>query len=662
MAICTLFFTKIVFAEQYQLKLIADLGQFNEVGTDAVWLNPLTSPGNNDEFFIAQDNGLIYLTKNDGSSNQEAILNLPLSLNNSAFISLTAISLHPSFLLPEEPGYATFYTAHTTKFDLENSNNRLVLNDTNIKFTFETVVTAWTYDFDTQKINPQTQREVIRIPIKTHNSAIQQLKFDPYLKPWNADYGQLYFTLGYINELQDHALYSGVILRISPLMFGARNYTVSQSNPFIKTPEIHDEIVVMGGQNIQHFFWAKYSHKSIFIQHNNRMEYWLSKAKIGVDLHSQSNFLRQQPNEMSSMLLYQGRNFYDLRSRMVFFTLIDSRWHLSSLALESVSNELPLSEEVITTEVISQKSDLNILQDSQNEIIIFDKNQNMLYSLHSANTKIISDNISQATTSDTGTKHYVLFISLLMVLLAALFYVKRNNQIHKLTGDSLVNEYVRFEYVSTKEAILLFKINNKKAQQTLYLKDIIRCEVLLNNKVINTLDSKLEHGVSNQIEVEIRALFTTEESEKIPDEQTRQIQIILSDKDSSYALCLYLRKGNNRVTGEKYYKVVDMVIDLCWVISKRLHPKETETRVVPVVVFSRPNLPLSDKKTLQSPSSQNDIVNNQLETTQPTKPKAAEQIAQQTDLVAALDKLVNLHKQGYLNDEEFSLAKSNLLR
>ena len=393
MAICTLFFTKIVFAEQYQLKLIADLDQFKEVGTDAVWLNPLISPGNNDEFFIAQENGLIYLTKNDGSNNQGAILNLPLSLNNSAFISLNAISLHPSFLLSEDPGYATFYTAHTTEFDLENSNNRLALNDSNIKFTFETVVTAWTYDFDTKKINPQTQREVIRIPIKNHNGAIQQLKFDPYLKPWNADYGQLYFSLGYINELQDHALYSGVILRISPLMFGALNYTVSQSNPFIKTPEIHNEIVVMGGQNIHHFFWAKYSHKSIFIQHNNRVQYWLSKAKIGVDLHSQSNFLRQQPDEMSSMLLYQGRDFYDLRSRIVFFTLIDSQWHLSSLVLESVSNELPLSEEVITTEVISPKSDLKILQDSQNEIIIFDKNQNMLYSLQSANTKIISDNI-----------------------------------------------------------------------------------------------------------------------------------------------------------------------------------------------------------------------------------------------------------------------------
>ena len=665
MAICALFFTRIVFAEQYQLKLIADLGQFNQVDPDAVWLNPLPSPGNNDEFFIAQDNGLIYWAKNDGPNNQEAILNLPLSLNNAAFISLTAISLHPSFLLAEEPGYATFYTAHTTKFDLEKNHNRLTLNDTNINFAFETVITAWSYDFDTQSIDPQTQREVIRIPIKTHDGAIQQLSFDPYLKPWNAAYGQLYFSLGYINKLQDHALYSGVILRISPLLFGARNYTVSQTNPFIKTPEIHDEIVIMGGQNIQHFFWAKYSHKSIFIQHNNRVQYWLSKAKVGVDLHSQSNFLRQQPNEMSSMLLYQGRNFYELRNRMVFFTLIDNQWHLTSLALESESNELPISEKVITTETISPRSELRIHHDNQNEIIIFDNRQSKLYSLQSTNTQIITDNISQPTTSAFDPKYYILFISLLAVLLAALFYIKRNNGIHKLATNALDKEYVRFEYVLTKDAILLFRINHKKAQQTLYLKDITRCEVLLNNNVINVIDSAPENAISNQIEAEIRALFTAEESEKMLDEQTRQIQIILSDKDGCYPIYVYFRKGNNRVTGAKYYKVVDMLIDLCWVISKRLNPQVTETRVLPVVTFSRPNLPVSAKQISEPASSQHDIVNNsheKPESTKPTAPKPVDQITQQAELVAALDKLVNLHKQGYLSDEEFSLAKNNLLR
>ena len=46
-----------------------------------------------------------------------------------------------------------------------------------------------------------------------------------------------------------------------------------------------------------------------------------------------------------------------------------------------------------------------------------------------------------------------------------------------------------------------------------------------------------------------------------------------------------------------------------------------------------------------------------------SKPKPKSQkIEHKTELVDALDKLVNLHKEGYLSDEEFSLAKANLLR
>ena len=249
MTICTLFFTKIVFADQYQLKLVVDLSQFKDVSTDAIWLEPVTSSTNGGEFFVAQNNGSIFLAGKDGNITQEAILNLPLIVDNPAFISLTAMTLHPSFTRPEQSGYATLFTAHTTEFGPQINNNRLAINDV-IVFAFETVITAWQYDFEKQKIDPKTQREVLRIPIKTMDNAIKNLTFDPYQKSWNGNYGQLYFSLNYINELKEHPLYSGVILRILPEIFGVRNYTIPQSNPFVKNLEINDEIVVMGGQNI----------------------------------------------------------------------------------------------------------------------------------------------------------------------------------------------------------------------------------------------------------------------------------------------------------------------------------------------------------------------------------------------------------------------------
>jgi LPXTG-motif cell wall-anchored protein len=531
------------------------------------------------------------------------------------------------------------------------------------------VITAWTYDFDKQKIDPETQREVLRIPIPSHNNAIQQLTFDPYLKPWNADYGQLYFSLSYIDEQQDHSLYSGAILRIYPLMFGARNYSVSDNNPFVKTPEINDEIVVMGGQDIKHFFWTKYSHESIFIQHNNRVQHWLSKAKIGLNLHSQteSDYLWQQANEMPSMLLYQGRNFLNLRNKMVFFTLQDNQWHLTSLELESLNTETPIFEKVIATEGMSPRSHLTIHQDQQNEIIIFDNLQSRLYSLQSTVANVLKEDISQSNTGDFETNFYVLIFILVAVLLLGLFFIKRNKSVNKLAIYPLDNGYVRFEYLLSKETILLFKTSHKKAHKTLYLKDIIRCEVILNNTVIKTIDYEPDNVISNEIESDIRDIFTKEQSKTILDYQTRQIEIELSDIDGSYTICLYLRKGNNRVTGAKYYRAVDVLIDLCWVISKRINPELTETRIVPVVTFSRPNLPIATRQTAGAPPSRNVNVNTKLGRSKLTVPKSdilkpSEQPTQQTDVVEALEKLVNLHQQGYLSDEEFSLAKSNLLQ
>jgi hypothetical protein len=576
------------------------------------------------------------------------------------------MTLHPSFTRPQKPGYATLYTAHTTEFDPQKINNRLTLKDTNIVFAFETVITAWQYDFDQQKIDAQTQREVLRIPIKTQDGAIQQLTFDPYQKSWNADYGQLYFSLKYINELKEHPLYSGVVLRISPLMFGARNYTVPETNPFVKEPQINNEIVVMGGQNVEHFFWAKNEHTSIFIQHNNSEQHRLSKAKVGEDLltQSQSNVLWQQPTTMSSMLLYQGRNFLSLRNKMVFFTLLDNQWSLTSLALASVSNESPTFEKLIFTDALSTSSHLNIQQDNQAEIILFDNHKSRLYSLQSTNSKVAEDSVSESNTTTLKTNSFVLYISLLAVLLLFLVFINRKKAVHKLATHALDKSYVRFEYESITQTILLFRADKKKVHKTLALDNITRCEVCLNNNVIKIIDEQLQNVISNQNEAEIREFFTKLRNDKMLDEQTRRIEIVLSDKDHSYTVCLYLRKGSNRVTGITYHEVIDILIDLCWIISKRINPLVTEERLIHKVAFSRGYVSIPDRRTaIRQPKKQDDNQSiSEPASPKTTTPKPTDQTIQQTQVVDALDKLVNLHQQGYLTDEEFSLAKAKLLQ
>ena len=87
--------------------------------------------------------------------------------------------------------------------------------------------------------------------------------------------------------------------------------------------------------------------------------------------------------------------------------------------------------------------------------------------------------------------------------MAVLFFTKRNNLVHKLALDPLDNKYARFEYLQTKESILLYKINQQKEHKPLNLKDIIRCEILLNSKVIAIIDSEAGNAISNLKETEI---------------------------------------------------------------------------------------------------------------------------------------------------------------
>lgn len=652
LAICTLIFSKTLLAEQYQLKQIADFSEFNQGNSGVLWLDPLVSPSNNGDYFVAQNNGLLNLIGKDVKNGPKAILNLSEQVKTSDFISLTSMTLHPSFARPEQFGYGVIFTAHTTELDPVLNNNRLTLRDTEVIFDYETVVTAWQYDFDTQSIDPKTQREVLRIPIKSQDSAIQNLKFDPYQKPWNADYGQLYFSLKYVEELKYLPLYSGAILRIDPEVFGANNYTTPKANPFINNPKINNEIVIMGAQNIRHFFWAKHDHASIYIQHNKGVQHRISQAKIGDNLLSQASFVWQQSSTMSSILLYQGRSFLNLRNKMVFFTSTDNQWYLNSLGLKPLNNESPEIEEFNYEDGLLAGSHLTVLQGSEDEIILFDNHKYRIYSLQSTHVTPTKADEPQLDTRSEESKGYSFYILLLLVLLSIFIY--RKNTSKKNLKNPLEKNHIRFKYEPYSQTILLFKNEQKNVYKSLSINDVIRCEVLLNNNIIHTLDEQPRNAISNHIETQLRDIFTTEHFDKMVDDKIRQIEIILTNNDESYTACLYLRIGNNRVTGAKYHDAVDTLIDLCWDITKCINLQESEERIIPVVAVTA--IPQS--------RNQKTVKKSIAETTTPetvtSNPEG--QIPKQTEVIDSLDKLVNLHKQGYLSDEEFSLAKAKILQ
>ena len=46
--------------------------------------------------------------------------------------------------------------------------------------------------------------------------------------------------------------------------------------------------------------------------------------------------------------------------------------------------------------------------------------------------------------------------------------------------------------------------------------------------------------------------------------------------DNEYAICLYLRQGNQRATKCNYDQVIEDLVDWCWLLSKCINPQNDE--------------------------------------------------------------------------------------
>jgi hypothetical protein len=181
------------------------------------------------------------------------------------------------------------------------------------------------------------------------------------------------------------------------------------------------------------------------------------------------------------------------------------------------------------------------------------------------------------------------------------------------------------------------------------------------------------------------------------DGKVRQVSLLLTDKlIKNYKVCVYMRKGSNRITKKSYTKVVHELIDWCWLIGERINPTQTEKRTI------QPRVVQKEKSDIVSAKSNNTSLHNQAAAIRPEIPtiensdqpqvpgensarlnvvtesesltelsvtessdtavKANQENTINTELVNALDKLVSLQKQGFLTLDEFSKAKEKLLK
>ena len=209
---------------------------------------------------------------------------------------------------------------------------------------------------------------------------------------------------------------------------------------------------------------------------------------------------------------------------------------------------------------------------------------------------------------------------------------------------------------------------------------MICSEILLNDEVISTISADTTQAFSNELESLVLAAFGSEHRIKMINDKHRKIQLCLTDDQKQhYMICLYYRVGNIRHTKLKYQQVIDKAIDWQWLLAQHINPTLTTKRKIKVKPIPEKVVSPSENKSVSVKAIEREVFeDNSTEVTQdidlsidslihstheaPSTTKSSIDATEENTLVADLDKLVMMKKQGYLSETEFNAAKAKILK
>jgi hypothetical protein len=673
-------------AEEYQLEVLAQLPTLSSAKNIALIPLPIDS-NNKHQYLLADETGELSLL--DGTS-LHSLSRLPLSDQAAnPQTRLTALTLHPSFSLADKTGYQTFFTAHIEPIKTNNNVARLTKLKNPTPLPFDAVVTQWKYDSSAIKvIDVKQRREVLRIAVPTGTHQIQKIAFNPYNKIWYDDYGLMHVALSENNHentsTKEDALYSGVVLRINPEKFGLRNYMIPNSNPFAKTSDINKEIFILGAKNIKSFSWSKQHHDALLVQHIYDDKHQVAVAKKGTDWREayQNKLVFPFESKITSnakIFTYYGRKLKTFVGNILYLSKNTTNWQLAKL--NTTPNIIKTKEEPSVTTIellnngeLASQSKISLFFDHANEPLILDHTRKQLLSMTVNQTLVDNDNSNdkkvqiadsqdeQTSPESSNTYGKLLFILLLLILSAVFYQLRPKRNAAKV---KLRNQFARFELDDTETTLSFYKRHQSEIDSQLNTADIIKSEVFLNDNSVCIINKDNGNGFNEQRENQLRLSFTQAHRHKLIDKEIRQVNLYLTDKDAkTHVICLYLRKGNQRLTKAKYFDTLETAIDWSWFIANQLNPADTGIRAVKETVINKPRAKVHTKpkvSPVNAPKSESKTEPKEPEIIKKTQEELHDIAVHDSELINALDKLVNLKQQGFLTDEEFSLAKAKIL-
>lgn len=684
--------------KQYLLQKVAQAPQL-ETKKDQ-WLILLEQPGNSQYYYLANKRGKVYQLEQDDTANTALLLDLQRFSSEESMLQLTAFTLHPNFSLRDQTGFGTFYTAHVEKVTSNRKRQRLKVSTTT-PLSYDAIVTEWQLNADKQ-VDESSQREVLRIAVPTLENGIKQLGFNPYSKSWHDDFAQLYISLSQSSELKQQPLYSGAILRIQPQRNGINSYSVPLDNPYYANEKFDKTLYLFGAGNINQFIWPDRYDSQLLISHQynfkNTTRHWLSYSDGGEDWRKQAptKFLYQNKKMLSanSLLVYRGQNAPTLRNKLLLLTKNQKQWQLNSLSNEISpetrleNNQSNKQRKVLPSPTVEwllkqqalQTSHLTLYRDNRGELLFFNEDSGAIYQLFQQD---ISLDVNKS--QENGFSWITFFFFTLLILLIG--YVLYQMKTQQQSAKAFVRrEFSNLTLSEDKLSIKLFKRHEKEAEKIVALADVKQFQILLGDLVVSTINTTMGHGFNADHEQALREIFHIEQIAKMTDNKIRRINIAINTQaKKKHVICLYLRKGSDRITKKGYFTVVDEAIDWCWLIAKNINSEQTGERslkskstadivhsehkthddtplhkqaaIIRPVPLPRESIVESKKVAEVVISAKNNdeitLVDNHAATT-------IELAKVETDLVNALEKLVKLQQQGFLTADEFEQAKAKL--
>jgi hypothetical protein len=175
-------------------------------------------------------------------------------------------------------------------------------------------------------------------------------------------------------------------------------------------------------------------------------------------------------------------------------------------------------------------------------------------------------------------------------------------------------------------------------------------------------DVAKQTSMRNQDEKDLRRTFADIKRHKMTDDRTREVHLSLVTAKEVYKGCIYLRKGNQRLTKAKYEEILEQSIDLIWHLSTKNLSSLTEKRTHVTAVRENPVARKLSSPSIKKPVIRaNPVKSNSEVEFKPKEAVKATSVKQDHDIVDALDKLAQMKQKGLLTEQEFAEAKAKLL-